>query len=278
MIKTTATIVSQEAIAPDIYSLWLKTAIAKEAKPGQFVSLFTGDAGKLLPRPLSLCEIASSEDMLRIVYKVTGEKTGTALFSRMEIGETIEIMGPLGHGFPIVQIDSIDGKQPLETVGVCKNQETKILLIGGGIGIPPMLQLAKEYAHLYGKEAVLCVMGYRDALFLHKDFERHGSLFVASEDGKSGVKGNVLDAMHHHAIKADVVFACGPNPMLKAVKNWAEHRDIPCYLSLEEKMACGIGACLACVCATKDIHAKSNLKQARVCKDGPVFLSTEVEL
>jgi dihydroorotate dehydrogenase electron transfer subunit len=101
---------------------------------------------------------------------------------------------------------------------------------------------------------------------------------VATEDGSSGCKGTVLDAIREANLAADVVFACGPTPMLRAIKNYCLEREIPCYLSMEEKMACGIGACLACVCKSKEIDSHSQVKNKRVCKDGPVFLSTEVEL
>ena len=115
-------------------------------------------------------------------------------------------------------------------------------------------------------------------LYLKDEFEKYADVYVATEDGSSGTKGNVLNAIQEKALEADVIFACGPTPMLRAIKQYAEERNIECYISLEERMACGIGACLGCVCKTKEVDAHSNVHNKRVCKDGPVFLSTEVDL
>lgn len=249
-----AVVVSQEQIATGIFSLVLKTKdIAAHAKAGQFVSVYSNDASKLLPRPISLCEINREEGILRLVYRVTGEGTGTEEFSKLKEGETVKLLGPLGNGF------TTDGK--------------KAFLIGGGIGIPPMLQLAKE---------VNCekqmVLGFRDELFLMDEFKAQGEVFVATEDGSFGSKGNVLDAIRENALSADVIYACGPTPMLRALKAYAEENHMECYISMEERMACGIGACLACVCKSKEKDAHSNVHNKRVCKEGPVFNAKEVEL
>ena len=136
-----------------------------------------------------------------------------------------------------------------------------------------MLETAKELNA--DKTAVL---GYRDELFLKDEFEKYADVYVATEDGSTGTRGNVLDAIRENALKADVIFACGPTPMLRALKSYAEENNITCWISMEERMACGIGACLACVCKSKDIDSHSQVHNKRVCKDGPVFLSTEVEL
>ena len=136
-----------------------------------------------------------------------------------------------------------------------------------------MLQAAKE---LSGEKTV--VLGYRDHLFLKDAFLDLGKVYVATEDGSEGTKGNVLDAVNENGIKADVILACGPTPMLRAVKQYALEHQIECYLSLEEKMACGVGACLACVCQSKDVDSHSHVHNKRICKDGPVFRAEEVEL
>lgn len=253
--KGRAAVISQKQIAGDIYSLWIELPrIASEAGPGQFLSLYTQDGSKLLPRPISICETDKLKGRLRLVYRVTGKETGTELFSRLEPGDTLEVMGPLGNVFP------------LENPG-------RAFLIGGGIGIPPMLELAKQ---LPGAKQIIA--GYKDELFLTEDLERYGELYVATEDGSAGTRGNVLDAVREHGLAADVIYACGPTPMLRALKAYAEEHGIVCYISLEEKMACGIGACLACVCQSKETDSHSNVHNKRVCKDGPVFLSTEVEI
>ena len=145
--------------------------------------------------------------------------------------------------------------------------------MGGGIGVPPMLETMKQ---LDAKK--IAVLGYRDELFLNEEFEKNGEVYIATEDGSAGTKGNVMDAIREQKLKADIIYACGPTPMLRAIKQYAEENGIECYISLEERMACGIGACLACVCKSKEKDAHSNVNNKRICKDGPVFLSTEVEI
>lgn len=254
-VKMTAKVVSQQALTDDIFSMWIQAdEIAGAAVPGQFISVYTKDAGKLLPRPISLCQVDKEKGQLRIVYRVVG--AGTSQFSGYQAGDDIEIMGPLGNGFPL---ERAAGK--------------KVFLIGGGIGIPPMLELARQLD--CEKQAVL---GYRDVLFLNDEFENFSDVYVATEDGSAGTKGNVLDAIRENGLKADVIFACGPTPMLQALKAYAEENGIECWLSLEEKMACGIGACLACVCQSKEVDEHSHVHNKRICKDGPVFLAQEVEL
>lgn len=256
--KEMATILSQEMLAEGIFSLWLETSAAAEAKPGQFLSIYTNDGTKLLPRPISICEIDKEKGALRMVYRVTGEKTGTKQFSELKAGDQIPVIGPMGNGFPL---EEAKGK--------------KTFLMGGGIGVPPILELARE-VDCAEKQIVV---GYRDAhTFLKEEFEQNGKLYIATEDGSVGTKGNVMDAIREQALDAEVIFACGPMPMLRAIKAYAEENGILCYISLEERMACGIGACLGCVCKTKEVDAHSNVHNKRVCKDGPVFLSTEVEI
>lgn len=251
-IKMTGKVVSQEPLMEDIWSMWIQAdEVAAQAVPGQFISVFTKDSGRLLPRPISLCEIQRDTGRLRIVYRVAG--AGTKEFSGYHTGDDVEIMGPLGNGFPL------------------KNK--KAFLIGGGIGIPPMLELARQ---LDCEKQI--ILGYRDRLFLNEDFQAYGEVFVATEDGSSGTRGNVLDAIRENGLKADIIYACGPTPMLRALKAYAVAQGMECYLSLEEKMACGIGACLACVCQSKEVDSHSHVHNKRVCKDGPVFAAEEVEL
>ena len=125
----------------------------------------------------------------------------------------------------------------------------------------------------------MVVSGYRNGdLFLKEELSRNASLYIATEDGSAGTKGNVLDAIRENRLEADAIFACGPGPMLRALKAYAEEQGIDCYLSLEERMACGTGACLACVCTSKDVDAHTNVKNKRICKDGPVFAAGEIEI
>lgn len=249
-IKEKAIVKEQEMLSEGIYSMWIETSIAKEAVPGQFISVYTGNDAKLLPRPISICEINGT--YLRIVYRIAGE--GTKEFATYKAGDAISILGPLGNGFPQ------------------KNESA--ILVGGGIGIPPMLQLAKE---LKGEKVI--VLGYRDSnMFLKDELEKHGRVVIATDDGSVGTKGNVIDAIKEQKVTGNVIYACGPTPMLRGLKQYAMENNIEAWISLEERMACGVGACLGCVCKTKEVDDHSKVNNRRICKDGPVFLATEVEL
>lgn len=250
-----AVIIKQQELSKDIYDMYLHCPkISSIAKPGQFVLLYLHDKSKLLPRPISICEIYKENEGIRLVYRVTGEDTGTKQLSLMNIGEKLNVLGSLGNGFPLDSKDT--------------------LLIGGGIGIPPLLETVKN---LKGSKTVL--LGYRDSnTFLLEEFKKYADVHVASEDGSIGTKGNVMDIIKEKKINPKCILACGPNPMLKAIKLYSEEKDIKAYLSMEERMACGIGACLACVCKSKDIDSYSQAHSRRVCKDGPVFESGEIVL
>lgn len=251
-VKMTAQVISQECIATDVYSLVLRAdEIAEQAAAGQFISVYSKDGSKMLPRPISLCDINKEAGTLRLVYRVVG--FGTAEFSKLEAGDLVDILGPLGNGFD--------------------KKDKKAILIGGGIGIPPMLQLAKE---LSCEKSI--VLGYRDEIFLNEEFEPYGNVYLSSEDGMHGVKGNVIDAIVEYGIEGDIIYACGPAPMLRGIKAYAMEKGILCQISMEEKMACGVGACLACICQTKEIDEHSQVHNKRICKDGPVFYAEEVEL
>lgn len=253
--KHAASVSSQNEIATDIFDLWLDTAIAETAKPGQFVNLYPQDASTLLPRPISICEVDHENKRIRLVYRIAGKGTGE--FATYKEGEKVQILGPIGNGFPIA---AAQGK--------------RAVLIGGGIGIPPMLELAKK---LTGVKTI--VLGYRNKeLFLFEEMQQYATTLAATEDGSAGTKGTVLNAIRENKIEADLIYACGPMPMLRAVKEYASEHKIPAYLSLEERMACGIGACLGCVCKTKKKDLHSHVNNARICTDGPVFEADEVDI
>ena len=261
-VKMTAAVTLQEQLAADIYDMRIKAPeIAETAVPGQFVSLYSKDGARILPRPISLCGIDKEKGELRLVYRIAGE--GTKEFSGLAAGDTIDVLGPLGNGFPLKA-----GK--------------KAFLIGGGIGVPPMLELAKALHELNKDEEdnlVQSVLGYRDSqMFLKDEFEAYGPVYAATEDGSFGTSGNVLDAIREQGLTADVIYACGPTPMLRALKAYAAEKGLECWLSLEEKMACGVGACLACVCRSKEVDDHSQVHNKRICKDGPVFRADEIEL
>lgn len=253
--KQTAAVLSQRQTAPGIYDMWIETDIARDALPGQFLCIYPKDRSTLLPRPISICEISGDKKALRIVYRVAG--AGTGEFSRYREGDGIEVMGPLGNGFP------------------CKEAAGKrVFLMGGGIGIPPILELAKQ---MDGEKQI--IVGYRDAqTFLREDFERYGSVFIATEDGSVGTRGNVMDAIRENGLTADAIYACGPMPMLRAIKTYAVKQGIKAYISLEEHMACGVGACLGCVVKTAEVDHHSHVHNARICTEGPVFDADDVEI
>lgn len=281
--KESACVVSQKSLSPGIFDLTLKTSLAQDAACGQFVAVYPKDKSTLLPRPISICEVDREAGTLRLVYRVAGK--GTAEFSGLKAGDSVDILGVLGNGFPT------EKAQP----------EMTAVLLGGGIGVPPILQLAKELSCV--KKVVV---GYRDAqCFLKEDFEQavcrgipaacgdaqkdgasgvlegsstQNGVYIATEDGSVGTKGNVMDAIAANGIQADIIYACGPMPMLRAIKKYAEEHDIPAYISLEERMACGVGACLGCVCKTTAVDHHSHVNNARICTDGPVFEAREVDI
>ena len=260
--KTKGTVLSQSCIAPGIYDLKIKTTLAADAHAGQFVGVFTKDASALLPRPISICGVSDDKDSIRLVYRVAGK--GTDEFSRLDEGDDVWLLGVLGNGYDISKLAAVGNTEP-----------ARVLLLGGGIGIPPMLELAKELKAA-GVNAV-SVMGYRDdKAFLLDEFTAYSDTYVATEDGSLGTKGNVLDAVRENNIAFDCICACGPMPMLRAIKQFAG--DKPAFISLEERMACGVGACLGCVVKTKEVDQHSHVNNSRICTDGPVFDASEVEI
>lgn len=253
--KVTALVISQQEIAENIFDMWIETKLAAEAHPGQFIGVFPKNKSTILPRPISICEVNEEKTALRIVYRIAGQ--GTKEFSSYTAGDKVDILGILGNGFPL---EAGKGK--------------KTFLMGGGIGVPPILQLAKE---LDAEKQV--VVGYRDSnLFLKEDLDKYAAVYVATEDGSAGTKGNVMDAIAANALDAEVIYACGPMPMLRAIKKYAEEKGIKAYISLEEHMACGVGACLGCVVKTKEVDHHSHVHNARICTDGPVFDAEEVNI
>lgn len=226
---------------------------AAKAQPGQFVDLLP-DGNFTLRRPISICGIDREQGTLRIVFEVRGK--GTKALSELCAGDTVNMLAPLGHGFTLPA------------------PESRVILVGGGIGTPPMLPLAQYF----GKNAVV-ITGFRsaNAVILQEDFAAAGAkTILCTDDGSAGRFGLVTLPLEEE-IKADkpaLICACGPLPMLKATAALAEAYEIPCQVSLEERMGCGLGACLVCACRTKD--ADGNEQYLHVCKNGPVFDAQEV--
>lgn len=252
--KQVVRVVKKTLLADGIYDMWLETPMSKSASAGQFVGVYPVRESTLLPRPISICRIDKEQGLLRLVYRVVGK--GTAEFAIYEPGDYLNILGVLGNGFPL---DKAAGK--------------RVLLLAGGIGIPPLLELSAELGQLSDKPLeISTVLGYRDSdNFLADEFKDYSKVYIATEDGSAGTRGNVLDAVRENNIHADVIYACGPMPMLRAVKNYAAEQGIKAYISLEERMACGVGACLGCICKTREVDEHSHVKNARICTEGPVF-------
>lgn len=243
--KTGGKVIRQEEIAKGIMSLWVLPAeTLAPPNPGQFYEIYPRDGAHLLGRPISLCDYDKLSGIIRFLYQVKG--FGTTEFSNLSSGCEISLMGPLGNGFP----KHIDGNNAL--------------LVGGGMGIAPLLYLAKSI-----KGHPTAVLGFRDEPLLIKEYEDAGcNVIIASESGNYGVKGNVIHALKNEEIQDKTIYSCGPLPMLKALVEYADSKNAETFVSLEERMACGIGVCLGCV--TKDRRC--------TCKEGPVFKSSEVEL
>lgn len=265
--KTAGMVLESNEIAPDIYELWIETELSMDAKPGQFVGVYPTKDSTLLPRPISICETNKKQGTMRLVYRIAGK--GTTEFSHYKVGRRIFLLGVLGNGYPL---EAVKGRNAI--------------LMGGGIGIPPILELAKrlsgydECSGTFGKpiaNKITTVIGYRnDDMFLKEELEQYGDVLIATEDGSFGTKGNVINAVDSNKLNGDLIYACGPMMMLRAIKQYAKEKDISAYISLEERMACGVGACLGCVCKTTSKDAHSHVNNARICTDGPVFEAKEV--
>lgn len=247
-------IIKKKRTAEDTFDITLSCKELSElAKPGQFVHISV--PGFFLRRPISICDIDRDNGTIRIVFQVKGK--GTKSLSQFETGERLDLLGPLGNGFKLLDYDK------------------KVIAVGGGIGTPPMLAIAKQYG-----ENATAISGFRtkDLVILQNDFKAQGNkTILCTDDGTAGEKGFVTDALSRciEEEKPDFIYACGPVVMLKAVSEIAKTNGILCQISLEERMACGVGACLGC--AVK-MRVNGNEFYGHVCKNGPVFYSKEVVL
>lgn len=266
--EETARVAGQEQLAEGIFSLLLETSLADSARPGQFVNLYCGDRSRLLPRPISICE--AGDGRLRLVYRTVGE--GTREFAALRPGDEVRILGCLGNGY---DLEAAAGRH--------------VVVTGGGLGVPPMLFTARllrermERHDALAPAGLTVVPGYRDrqTVFLDREFEGYGRVLYASDDGSIGTKGTVTDVIRAQTDDAEVIYACGPLPMLRSLAGFAEEKrgaglNITCYVSLEERMACGIGTCLGCVVKTTEVDAHSRVHNARICTEGPVFDSRQI--
>jgi dihydroorotate dehydrogenase electron transfer subunit len=269
-------IINIERLAPDIFKMSLESEfITQNALPGQFVNIKCCEGtGTMLRRPISICSLNKKNKSYDIVFQIKG--AGTELLSKKKAGEYIDLIGPLGNSF---NLDIIF---------------RKAAVIGGGIGVFPLLFVLKEskaiVKHTY--------LGFRnkDSIVLYDKFKKNSTSFdISTDDGSTGNKGLVTDLLERdvECSMPDVIYTCGPKPMIKKVTAIAEMYGIPCQVSMEERMGCGIGACLVCACKTKSIgdiplrsgHSEGEVcpltstdswKYSHVCKDGPIFWSNEL--
>ncbi|MGN1420672.1 MAG: dihydroorotate dehydrogenase electron transfer subunit [Eubacterium sp.] len=232
-------ILSNEKIAKDVYKMVLEGDTQYITAPGQFVNIKISD--KYLRRPISICDC--DESTITIIYKVVG--TGTEEMSQMQAGESLDVLTGLGNGYDI-------------------SKSKKPMLIGGGVGVPPMYMLAKKLIEDGQKVAVILGFNTKDEIFFEQEFKNLGAdVYVATADGSYGVKGFVTDAF---VDDYDYFYTCGPLPMFKAVY---EKTTTSGQFSFEERMGCGFGACMGCSCKTK-------YGNKRICKDGPVLVKEEI--
>lgn len=250
MCEVIATILENKPIAEEIYALTFAFEEEIAVRPGQFVMI--GICGYPLRRPIAVCKAEGNR--ITVCYRLKGEGTH-ALAYNYKAGEKLSVLLPLGNGFYV------------------KEEEKRIAIVGGGVGIFPLISAIRAYAN---DKEIYSYMGFRnkDAYCMQYELQRSHRLVVATDDGSMGYHGTSVQAFmeEYDKVKPDVVLSCGPTPMLRALKNAMKGKEIPVYVSLEERMGCGIGACLVCVCN------KTDGAHARVCKDGPVFEINEVVL
>ena len=252
-IQEICTVQTHELCGTGLYALSVHAPeICAQAQPGQFVHIACGEAN-LLRRPISICDVQG--DVLTVVFQVKGE--GTAWLARRTPGHKLDLLGPIGHGFDVAAL----GERPV--------------MIGGGIGVPPMLMTMKAAAAAGAQPAAITGFRSKDAVILEEDFRAAGDTFVCTDDGSYGVHGFVSAVLEEQIDAFTGVCACGPKPMLQAIAAIAEKAGIPCQVSMEERMGCDIGACLVCACALK-AQEGGEVHYGHVCKDGPVFDAKEV--
>ena len=241
-------VVSQKEIAPAIFELVLQGEMVEAMKAGQFLHLRVPDDAHLLRRPISISSIDKATKQCRLIYRVEG--AGTAIFSSLKTGDSIDVMGPQGNGFDLSMLDN----------------HSKVLLVGGGIGVPPLLEVAKQLDER-GVD-VTTVLGFatKDAVILEDELSKYSKVFVTTDDGSYGIKGNVSVVINEFDNEFDAIYSCGAPGMMKYI-NQTFYDHPRAYLSLESHMACGMGACYACVLKVPDSETVSQ----RVCEDGPVF-------
>lgn len=252
-------ITAQRLLAPRIYEMTLTGELVKEMSvPGQFVHLRVPRNDLLLRRPISINHIDQENGTFRIIYRVEGD--GTRVFSELKPGDKLDVMGPLGNGFQLSEIHAGD----------------IVYIIGGGIGIPPLYELSKQVIALGAKPIHFLGYASKEVMYYENEFRELGETRIATDDGTYGIHGNVGNLLVVSEEIPTVVFSCGANGMLRAVENLYLHKVDNVQLSLEARMACGMGACYACVCHLQE--DETGKKSVKVCDEGPIFPAGKVVL
>ncbi|CAM3085885.1 dihydroorotate dehydrogenase electron transfer subunit [Filibacter tadaridae] len=250
IIQDQMTVIAQSRIAENIFEMQLAGKLVGDiTSPGQFVHIRTADSFEpLLRRPISIASVDKEAGQMTIIYRAEGR--GTTILSEKRDGDVVDVLGPLGNGFPLEETES---------------GETAIL-IGGGIGVPPLYELSKQLT----AKGVKCihVLGFQssDVVFYEDEFKALGDTHIVTVDGSQGTKGFVTTVLAELGDNFSTYYSCGPMPMLDAVQRLYVGKKG--FLSFEQRMGCGIGACFACVCQTTEGTTKPYVK---VCSDGPVF-------
>lgn len=257
IIQEEMIITSQQEIARHIFEMKLQGKLVHEVtSPGQFVHIRVGNAlDMLLRRPISIAAINRVEQEITIIYRAEG--AGTRRLAEKQVGDSVDVLGPLGNGFPVNKT----------------NEGETAYLIGGGIGVPPLYELSKQLT----EKGVQCVhiLGFQseDVVFYEEEFNALGETYIVTVDGTKGTEGFVTSMMEKLPQDFATFYSCGPMPMLKAVEEmYAERKG---FLSFEQRMGCGVGACFACVCETTE---EVDVSYIKVCSDGPVFPAGVVAL
>jgi dihydroorotate dehydrogenase electron transfer subunit len=252
--KEICKITSQKEIAENIYELSVKAKFVEDIQqPGQFVHIRVSNHwDPVLRRPISISSYDKENHEFTMIYRRDGK--GTSLLAEKTANMELDILGPLGNGFPVEEAGAGD----------------TALLVGGGIGVPPLYELSKQLTTKGVK--VIHILGFQttSAVFYEQEFLKLGETYITTVDGSHGYKGFVTDVMK--TLSFDMIFSCGPTPMLRAIEEGYPSHKV--FLSLEERMGCGIGACFACVCKSTDDPNGTSYK--KVCTDGPVFRAGEV--
>lgn len=255
-MSTVYKVVRSQWLNIDTFMLTIESEkIAKKARAGQMVHIKCGEGTEaFLRRPISICSVDRDKGTFDLGIQVRGK--GTKILSRFKEGDDIDILGPLGHGFSMYP------------------KHRKIIAVSGGIGIFPLLQLLKDHP----AESKKAILGFRSKplVILEEEFRQScNELLIATDDGSYGEKGFVTDLLKKEVEKdpPDMVFFCGPIVMMKAGVQLLQNYNVPCEVSMEQRMGCGIGACMTCVCKVKK---GDDWNYTQVCKSGPVFGGDEV--